>query len=424
MPGPERRTFSRRGALRGGLAAAGGLALAGSTLGQADAQADGGSSATPAPTDDGVVPFFDTHQAGVATAVQDRLVFAAFDLVAGSAAAQVRDLLQTWTTASAAMTLGQPVPGLLLDSSQPPPDTGEAAGLGPSHLTLTFGFGPDFFGPALGLAALRPAALVDLPPMPGEHLDPNRSDGDLCVQACADDPQVAFHAVRNLARLGRGLVEIRWLQLGFGRAASTSRAQITPRNLLGFKDGTNNLHLDDPTSLDQYVWVGDEGDQDWMRGGSYLVTRRIRMRLEGWDRDRLSDQERVIGRSKVTGAPLGGKREFDTVDLDAAHADGSPTVPADAHIRLAAPASNNGIHILRRGFSFTDGVDPRTGELDAGLFFICYQQDPRTAFIPIQTRLAGNDALNEYIDHVGSAIFACPPGITPDGFIADRLFAS
>ena len=142
--------------------------------------------------------------------------------------------------------------------------------------------------------------------MPGEHLDPNRSDGDLCVQACADDPQVAFHAVRNLARLGRGLVEIRWLQLGFGRAASTTRAQTTPRNLLGFKDGTSNLHLDDPASLDQYVWVGDEGEQDWMRGGSYLVTRRIRMRLEGWDRDRLSDQERVIGRSKVTGAPLGG----------------------------------------------------------------------------------------------------------------------
>lgn len=122
MSEPGRRTLSRRGALRGGLAVAGGLALVGSSLGPASAQADGSPPATPGhPSDDGVVPFHDAHQAGIATAVQERLVFAAFDLVGTSSATDLRALLQTWTIASVAMTLGQPVPGLLPDSSQPRP---------------------------------------------------------------------------------------------------------------------------------------------------------------------------------------------------------------------------------------------------------------------------------------------------------------
>ena len=69
------------------------------------------------------------------------------------------------------------------------------------------------------------------------------------MQACADDPQVAFHAVRNLARIGRGIVVMRWSQLGFGRTSSTSTAQETPRNLMGFKDGTNNITAEEPRSL-------------------------------------------------------------------------------------------------------------------------------------------------------------------------------
>jgi deferrochelatase/peroxidase EfeB len=191
---------------------------------------------------------------------------------------------------------------------------------------------------------------------------------------------------------------------------------------MGFKDGTNNLKADDPDALDRFVWVGDDGDQAWMHGGTYLVVRRIRMRIESWDRDRLEDQQRVIGRYKATGAPLTGQREFDAVDLDATDAGGARLIPDDAHVRLAAPSTNGGARLLRRGYSFTDGIDPATGELDAGLFFICFQRDPRTAFIPIQTRLAARDALNEYIRHVGSAIFACPPGARPGGYVGAGLF--
>ncbi|HTS15772.1 MAG TPA: Dyp-type peroxidase, partial [Candidatus Sulfotelmatobacter sp.] len=168
-------------------------------------------------------------------------------------------------------------------------------------------------------------------------------------------------------------------------------------------------------------WVGAEGEQAWMRDGTYMVTRRIRMLVEAWDRDAYGDQEQVIGRQKVSGAPLGGQAEHDVVDLAALDAQGQPLIPADAHIRLAAPASNASQRILRRGYSFTDGIDPVTGQLDAGLFFICFQKDPRLGFVAIQRQLGSHDALNEYIRHTSSALFACPPGLDDGGWLGEGL---
>jgi deferrochelatase/peroxidase EfeB len=268
-----------------------------------------------------------------------------------------------------------------------------------------------------------PAALRELPAFTGDELDPALSGGDLCIQACADDPQVAFHAVHNLALIGADVTAMRWLQLGFGQTASGSAAQPTPRNLMGFKDGTNNLHGDDAAAMDQFVWVGEETDQPWMMGGSYLIARRIRMRLEGWDHTGLQLQERIIGRRKDSGAPLSGYDEFDPVNLSATTGYGAGEIPLDAHIRLASPETNDGIRILRRGYSYVDGIDRATGEMDAGLFFIAFQKDPRTGFIPLQQRLSTNDALRKYIRHTGSAIFACPPGCAEGGFIGEGLFA-
>jgi deferrochelatase/peroxidase EfeB len=250
-------------------------------------------------------------------------------------------------------------------------------------------------------------------------MNPAISGGDICVQACSDDPQVAFHAVRNLARIGRGAVVMRWSQLGFGRTSTTTRAQDTPRNLMGFKDGTNNLRAEDTAELDRFVWVGDEGP-DWLRGGTYLVSRRIRMLIEVWDRATLSDQEDTIGRVKVSGAPLGGNAEFDKPDLKA-RSQGLPVIPTDAHIRLSAPESA-ATRLLRRGYSFTDGFDEVTGQLDAGLFFISFQRDP-SQFEAVQRALSG-DALNEYITHTSSAVFAVPPGARADGtYIGESLLS-
>ncbi|OUD00858.1 iron uptake transporter deferrochelatase/peroxidase subunit [Streptomyces swartbergensis] len=390
-PSPSRRSLIGWG----GAGLALGAAAAGGAV--AMARTDDG----PAPDAGTEIAFHGPHQAGIATPVQDRLHFAAFDVTTDDRAEFVQ-LLKDWTQAARRMTAGQPVGeggyGGLPEA--PPDDTGEALDLKPSRLTLTIGFGPGLFE-KVGLAEQRPAALVDLPKFAGDNLDNNRSGGDLCVQACADDPQVAVHAVRNLARIGFGKVVIRWSQLGFGKTSSTTPEAQTPRNLMGFKDGTRNIAGTETDRLKKFVWVGEKDGPSWMTNGSYLVARRIRMHIETWDRTSLQEQEDIFGRDKGEGAPVGKAKERDEPFLKA--------MKPDAHVRLAHPDANHGATILRRGYSFTDGTDG-LGRLDAGLFFLAYQRDVREGFIPIQRNLA-TDALNEYIQHVGSALFAIPPGV-------------
>ncbi|MFF3644376.1 iron uptake transporter deferrochelatase/peroxidase subunit [Streptomyces sp. NPDC002564] len=401
---PERAgqpVASRRRVLAWGGA---GLALGAGAAGAVTAAVAGEGQAPPAEPAGGSVPFHGPHQAGIATAVPDRLHFAAFDVTTKDRAALVA-LLKEWTAAAALLTRGRPVgEGAFGPSPQAPPDdTGEASGLRPARLTLTFGVGPGLFAEdRFGLHGRRPDALADLPKFPGDNLDPARSGGDLCVQACSDDPQVAVHAIRNLARIGFGKVSVRWSQLGFGKTSSTTPQAQTPRNLFGFKDGTRNISGTDTAALDRHVWVPAGEGPDWMTAGSYLVARRIRMHIETWDRTSLQEQEDIFGRDKGAGAPVGKAHEHDAPFLKAM----LPT----AHVRLAHPDSNGGARMLRRGYSFTDGTDG-LGRLDAGLFFLAYQRDPRDAFVPVQRRLARQDALNEYIQHVGSALFAVPPGV-------------
>jgi deferrochelatase/peroxidase EfeB len=409
--------FTRRRLLASAGAGAAGLGLGGATgflVGKDSAEASSGES--------GTVPFFAEHQAGIATPAQDRLHFAAFDLVTESPD-ELRELMREWSKAAAEMTVGKQIGDTNHEPVAPPSDTGETYGLMPANLTITFGFGPSIFEkPGLGLGKMRPPALKPLPPLPGDELVADESGGDLCVQACADDPQVVFHAIRNLARIGRGTVVMRWSQLGFGRTSTTSRSQTTPRNLMGMKDGTANIRAEDSDAMDEFVWLGNSDQPAWMRGGSYMVTRRIRMLLEVWDRSALEDQEETIGRRKYSGAPLGKQDEFEPLGLDRKKPDGQPVIPMKAHVRLASPEDNSGERILRRGYSFTDGVDEELGELEAGLFFICFQRDPAKQFIPIQRRLGVHDALNEYISHVGSAIFAVPPGAPrPGGYVGETL---
>jgi deferrochelatase/peroxidase EfeB len=312
-----------------------------------------------------------------------------------------------------------------------------------ARLTMTFGFGPGVFEhdgkDRYGLGAKRPEALTDLPVFNGDQLEPARTGGDLSVQACADDAQVAFHAVRQMARLANGVARLRWTQAGF---TANAAAEDTPRNLMGFRDGTQNpiarppsetsggATTSDPPSLDDVVWVGQEGPS-WMQNGSYLVVRRIRMALEHWDATDVSFQEATIGRRKYSGAPIGGKSEFDPIDLDAVDGDGNPLIPQTAHVRMAAAASNDGAQMLRRAFSYNDGVNViaerwppwRQGlEYDAGLLFICYQRDPRQSFIKMFEPMSKLDALNQYTTHTGSGIFAIPPGVREGGFIGQGLF--
>jgi deferrochelatase/peroxidase EfeB len=417
----EKLQLSRRRFLSCGFMAAAGLSAQGAPL-IASKQND-------APND-AVEPFFGAHQGGILTPLQHNTYFAAFDLVTDNRD-NVVQMLQTWTAAAARMSTGQTAKPLGDDDSVPASDSGDALGLSPSRLTITFGFGAGLFTKdgkdRYGLAARRPEALVDLPKFVGDQLADTRTGGDLSVQACADDPQVAFHAIRQLARLSYGAAELRWVQSGF---TPRTPANQTPRNLMGFKDGTKNPPVKDAKTMDQFIWVGDEGP-DWMCGGSYLVARRIRIALEHWDRMNLAFQEQTVGRHKYSGAPLGGKHEFDKADYDATDSDGNPVIAENSHIRRGAAEKNGGAQILRRPYSYNDGANVTAErwppwrdemEFDAGLFFICYQRDPRTGFIKIFEKMAKFDMMNQFVTHTGGGLFACPGGVAPGEFIGQPLF--
>ncbi|HEY1723413.1 MAG TPA: iron uptake transporter deferrochelatase/peroxidase subunit [Magnetospirillaceae bacterium] len=413
---------SRRGFLAGAgglLAAAGATAAAGQPSVAADAPA-----APPVDKQKATEPFFGPRQAGIETSQQSHTYVAALDL-ATTKRDDIIGMLKTWTRAAANMTAGKFAAPMNQDLAAPGADSNEASGLAPARLTLTFGFGAGMFvkdgKDRYGLAAHRPEAMVDLPRFNGDQLVDTKTGGDLSIQACADDPQVAFHAVRQLVRLAYGAADMRWTQSGF---LSTPQTGGTPRNLMGFKDGTGR-----PTDLDKFVWVGDEGK--WMKGGSYAVVRRIRIALEHWDRTEVDFQEQVIGRQKYSGAPIGGKKEFDKIDFDAADKDGNPIIADTAHLRLAHASTNGGAQILRRGYSYNDGVNftaerwpPwRQGmEYDAGLLFVAYQRDPRTGFIKIFEKMSKLDMLNQFVTHTGGGLFACPRGVADGEYIGQPLF--
>lgn len=410
-------SLSRRGLLGAGVAA--GLAGAGGvTMGRRLFDSD--EPAAPH-------TMFAAHQPGIATPPQAHLVFAAYDLTTDSREA-VATLLASWTAAAEQLMAGRPagpngaVPS---DPGTAPDDTGEAIGLDPSGLSITIGVGPDLFNDAagkdrLGLADRRPALLRALPRFPLDALDESGSGGALCLQVCADDAQVALHAVRNLTRIGFGTVGLRWTQQGFGPSAAQRATSGTGRNLMGFKDGTRNIDAADSNAMATHVWVDPADDQAWLAGGTYLVARRAAIRIETWDRQTLADQEAFVGRSKRAGAPLSGRAEFDEPDLAARDAAGALLIPADAHIRVVSPEANGGVRMLRRGYNISDGADS-IGRLDAGLFFLAFVRDPETQFIPVQQAMVRHDALMEYLRFTRSGLFAVLPGARPGGYVGEEL---
>ncbi|WP_146853900.1 iron uptake transporter deferrochelatase/peroxidase subunit [Frigoribacterium faeni] len=376
-------------------------------------------------------PFFGRHQSGIVTAAQDRLHFAAFDVADGVSRNELIELLQDWSYAASRLTAGldvSPTGATGGSLAAPPDDTGEARGLPAAGLTVTIGVGPTLFTTAdgtdrFGLASRRPPALIELPHFSGDQLIEAASGGDLCIQACSDDPQVAVHAIRNLSRIAFGRASLRWSQLGFGRTSSTTRGQTTLRNLFGFKDGTANVKAEDTAAVDEGVWAAAGDGAGWMAGGSYLVARKIRMTIETWDHASLGEQQTVIGRDKAEGAPLSGGTEFTEPDFTVAATDGGgPAIAPDSHVALAHPRNNDGATLLRRGYNFVDGND-ELGRLNAGLFFLCFNRDARRQFVPIQQALARSDRMSEYVKHVGSAIFAIPPGASEGGWVGETLFA-
>ncbi len=404
------------------------------------------ASATPVAAQSQPVPFWGEHQAGVVTwPPQRHLYFASFDLVTTKRDDVVR-LLKAWTAAAARMSAGetaQPLEGGLqlavppvrsaspdedldepIDPRTRAADTGEAIGMSPSRLTITFGFGATLFvkdgKDRFGLASRRPQALIDLPKFEGDQMAEGRTGGDVAVQACAEDPQVAFHAVRQLARIAEGVAQLRWVQTGF-------RPSTGERHLLGFSNGRGNPPPGDAALMSRVVWGGEEGPA-WMRGGTYLVARRIRFAIEHWDQTPMSFQEKAIGEMKLDPrAPFTARTAPGPASTSSPGEAGDPGVPS--HLGIVAPDASR---ILRRSFSYNDGVN-FTAErwppwrqglaYDAGMFFICFQKDPRTGFVHMYEKMSKRDAmLNQFWTHEGGGLFAVPRGAREGEYLGQALF--
>ncbi|GAU66818.1 putative peroxidase [Streptomyces sp. NBRC 110611] len=350
------------------------------------------------------------HQAGITTPLQANGHLVAFDLAPGADRKAAAALLRRWSRTAEELMAGR--------APDADADTGVALDAGPSSLTVTFGLGHSFFD-RTDLVKRRPVALDPLPDFSADALDPRRSNGDLWIQIGADDALVAFHALRTLQKQAAGTARPRWQMNGFNRTPGATAHPMTARNLMGQVDGTNNPKPSDK-DFDQRIFVSRDAEQEWMRGGSYAVVRRIRMLLDDWEKRSRHEQERVIGRRKDNGAPLTGGSETTPMQLDASGPDGLPVIPANAHARIAAPEANQGAALLRRPFSYHDGFR-EDGAPDAGLLFVCWQSDPLRAFTQIQRKLDRGDALSPFLRHEASGLFAVPPAAEAGGYVGQPL---
>ncbi|MFD7241427.1 iron uptake transporter deferrochelatase/peroxidase subunit [Streptomyces massasporeus] len=406
-PAPAHEGLSRRRLL--GTAGATGLVLgtAGAAVGYAAAPSEAAAPLTSLGTDR--VMFHGKHQPGITDGLQARGHLVAFDLAAGAGRKEAAALLRRWSETARRLMAGEPGGH---------DDTDVARDAGPSSLTITFGFGHSFFA-RTGLEKQRPTALDPLPEFSSDHLDKNRSNGDLWVQIGANDALVAFHALRAIQKDAGRAAKVRWQMNGFNRSPGATTHPMTARNLMGQIDGTRNPKPGE-TDFDQRIFVPEKGEPAWMANGSYAVVRRIRMLLDDWEQLSVKAQEDVIGRRKSDGAALSGGTETTAMDLEKTDAKGNLVVPINAHARITRPDQNGGAAMLRRPFSFHDGIDT-DGVPDAGLLFVCWQADPLRGFVPVQRKLDRGDALSEFIRHESSGLFAVPGGAAEGEYVGQKL---
>ena len=368
------------------------------------------------------VPFHGKHQAGVLLRAPEAGIVAAFN----AHAKDREELADAFRALSReAQHLMDGVPPEQRAPAFPPTDSGVFGDvLPPAELSVIVGVGASLFDDRYGLASRKPRELARMPFLANDKLDPALTHGDVSITISAANADTTNYALRQLMRRTRGAFTLRWMLEGFNTIQGDFGAGFAPgRNLLGFKDGTANPDANDDGLMDDLVWVGpDRYEPAWAEGGTYQAIRIIRMFVEFWDRTALGEQEALIGRHKLSGAPLGGKQEND--ELDYAGDDEGDRVPLDAHIRLANPRTEKTEknRILRRGFSYSRGFDS-AGRLDQGLLFSAFQASLQDGFLTVQQRLKG-EPLEEYILPVGGGFFYVLPGVASKrGYLGESLLS-
>jgi deferrochelatase/peroxidase EfeB len=353
-------------------------------------------------------PFYGLHQAGIITPSPATALIVSFDVLAKNKQ-ELQRLLKTLSDRLSFLTTGGDVP--ILDSKLPPANSGllNPSKIFPDNLTATVAVGTSLFDDRFGIQALKPKYLVAMPRFPNDALDADLCHGDLLIQFCSNTAETNIHALRDVIKNFPDLLSLRWKMEGFLPPHTVKKhGKDTVRNMLGFKDGTANLDTQDSQLMDKVLWVQANSDEpNWTTGGTYQVVRVIRNKVEHWDRTPLQEQEQIIGRKKDTGAPLGMNQEMDIPNYQGDRK--GEKIPLDAHIRLANPRISDLGKIFRRGFNYSRGYT-KSGQLDMGLLFVCFQSNLQKGFITVQERLNG-EPLEEYIKPIGGGYFFALPGI-------------
>lgn len=349
------------------------------------------------------VPFYGRNQAGIATAPQTAAGFLAFDVTAAN---------RGELTARAAFLTAGGTPPPTSPTAAPSDDRLLGPTVLPDDLTVTVGLGASLFDGHYGLGPSKPAQLETMRAFAHDNLDPTISHGDLLVQLCAGHRDTVGHAMLDILAHTASGMRLRWRIDGF---RFPPRPVGIPRDWMGFKDGITNPDTTNTTQMNREVWVQPGPPEPaWTVGGTYQVVRIIRMFLDKWNTVPVGEQERILGRRKISGAPLYATSPTASDNLDPIYTndpDGLLT-PLNCHIRLANPQTPQAAAtsaILRRSYQYDRSPDVQ-GNPDMGHVFCCFQQQLAT-YIAMQTRLE-DEMLVPFISPIGGGYFFALPGVS------------
>jgi deferrochelatase/peroxidase EfeB len=419
----DRRRFLTRSLTTLGGAAAGAAAVA---VGTPSAKAAPAANLQERAMRDGLaelgvrVPFDGRHQSGILDARPAQATYVAMDAVARNRT-ELFEALQALSQLSRSLTQGRYVGVSEVDD--PPPDSGILGAYdAPDSSIVTIAFGHMLFDDRYGLARHKPRHLTKMPQFQLDEIDPAREGGDLLVMISAHNRDTVVHTVRELTRTLAGNFTPRWMLDGFTTAQRDPDPHRSTRNLFAFRDGTGNPPVKDTKMMHDLIWVQrGSGEPSFAVDGTYVVVRTIRMHVEFWDRVGMLEQEQMIGRDRIVGAPLGGSHEFENPDYSTDPK--GKRVPLDAHIRLANPRTEKTAdeRMIRRGYNYHRGID-EAGNIDCGLVFTAFNQDPARQFVKVQKRLE-NEPMTDYITPVGGGYFFAPRGSRgPNDWVGSALF--
>ena len=257
------------------------------------------------------------------------------------------------------------------------------------QLSCVTGFGSDAWGLLFGKP--RPAELHELPVFGKGNRVAVSTPGDIFFHIRAQRSDLCFEfAYQLVTRLGPAVSIIDEVH-GF--------RYFDLRSMVGFVDGTENPQ--GPEVIEATI-IGDE-DPDFM-GGSYVVTQKYLHDLTGWNSLTTEEQERIIGRTKLTDIEL----------------DDSVKPPFAHNVVSKLVEDGKEVKILRDNMPFG-----QVGKGEYGTYFIGYGRSPSPMEKMLRRMFEGTptgdyDHLLDYSRAVTGNLFFVPSAEFLDSIPSDE----